>query len=79
MKDILDNDKYKIKKTIPKKTLPIKSWNPHKIYKCNWHELHQINYSIRSDFFKEPFDVIIFKMWYDKDHASPNSRLDNQD
>ena len=51
MKDILDNDKYKIKKTIPKKTLPIKYWNPHKIYKCNWHELHQIDYSIRSDFF----------------------------
>ena len=70
MKDILKDN------TKPKNSLPLKCWNP---YKPNWHGLHQIDYSLRPDIFKKNFDIRIFKMLYDKNHASPNSPLDSLD
>lgn len=40
------NVKYNYAK--PLGTLPLKSWDPHKSYRSNWHGLHQLDWSIKN-------------------------------
>jgi hypothetical protein len=52
------------------KTIPIIWFQPEKLYKPSWGGLHQIDYSIKRDFFfiekKIPFDKTIYNIVKDK-------------